>query len=156
MYQLTSKPDVVLCVETGVFIPAAHRLWDDYVEWCRAGNTPLPAPPPYSLGSPQHYQAIRASAWEWMTAWVKDRRYDSIETCCSYFNSSVPRYREEARAMVAWRDAVNQELEALVLAAPIGIETWEQVRALLPQPETFNWPGEVSLPLGTGESAVLE
>ncbi len=153
MYQLTNDPDVIRCVETGALIPRDHRDWP--AEWLQE-NAALPQEPPYALHSPQHYQAIRAAAWDWMTAWVKERRYDTIETCCSYFNSSVPRYRDEARAMVAWRDAVNQELESLVLAAPAGIETWEQVRALLPQPEAFNWPGEVSLPLGTGESAVLE
>lgn len=153
MYQLTDDPDLLKCLETGAFIPRASRDWPE--EWL-SSNSPLPAPRPYELNSPGHYQAIRTSAWAWMSAWVQARRYDTIETCCSYFNSSVPRYREEARAMVAWRDAVNQELEALVLAAPAGIETWDQVRALLPQPEAFNWPGEVSLPLGTGESAVLE
>ncbi|HHA2975140.1 TPA: hypothetical protein ACOFD8_002506 [Stenotrophomonas maltophilia] len=156
MYQLTNDPDRVICLDTMADIPRGHYLWDAYERFLAEGNTPAPVPPPYVLHSPQHYQAIRSAAWEWMTAWVRDRRYDTIETCCSYFNSSVPRYRNEARAMVAWRDAVNQELEAMVLAAPAGIETWEQVRALLPQPETFDWPGEVSLPLGTGESAVLE
>ncbi|WP_180895270.1 hypothetical protein [Stenotrophomonas maltophilia] len=156
MYRLTNEPDFVEIVATGERVPSGHRLWDEYQRWVAEGNTPLPVAPPYQLHSPQHYQAIRSAAWDWMTSWVKERRYDTIETCCSYFNSSVPRYRDEARAMVAWRDAVNQELEALVLAAPAGIETWDQVRALLPQPEAFNWPGEVSLPLGTGESAVLE
>jgi len=152
MYQMTDDPDLLKCLETGAFIPRDSRDWPE--EWL-SNNSPLPAPPPYELHSPGHYHAIRTAAWAWMSAWVQARRYDTIETCCSYFNSSVPRYRDEARAMVAWRDAVNQELEALVLAAPAGIETWDQVRALLPQPEAFNWPGEVSLPLGTGESAVL-
>ncbi|PJO53748.1 hypothetical protein CR156_17005 [Stenotrophomonas lactitubi] len=91
-----------------------------------------------------------------MTAYVVDRRYDSVETCVGYYNSGVERYRLEARAMVAWRDAVNLALEQLVTNPPAGIETWEQVQALLPQPEVFNWPSEISLPLGTGESAVLE
>ncbi|GAB2314493.1 hypothetical protein SGMN_18080 [Stenotrophomonas geniculata] len=156
MYQLTNDPDTILCTSTGALIPRGHRFWDDFESWMAAGNQPAPVPPRYILHSPEHYQAIRAAAWEWMTAWVKERRYDTIETCCSYFNSGVPRYRDEARAMVAWRDAVNQELETLVLAAPAGIETWDQVRALLSQPEAFNWPGEVSLPLDAGESAVLE
>ncbi|MFB3129125.1 hypothetical protein [Stenotrophomonas maltophilia] len=156
MYQLTNDPDQIMCLDTGTLIPRGHRLWDNYAAYLDAGNSALPVPTPYEIHSPEHYRFIRSAAWAWMTAWVVDRRYDSIESCCSYFNSSVPRYREEARAMVAWRDAVNQELEALVLAAPAGIETWDQVRALLPQPEAFNWPGEVSLPLGTGESAVLE
>ncbi|MDT3557966.1 hypothetical protein ROV95_17870 [Stenotrophomonas maltophilia group sp. msm1] len=156
MYQLTSKEDVVICVETGVFIPAEHRLWEDYKDWCRAGNTALPAAPPYSVGSPQHYEAIRSSAWDWMTAWVNERRYDTIETCVGYYNSGVERYRLEARAMVAWRDQVNQALEQLVLAPPAGVVTWDQVRPLLPQPETFGWPDEVELPLKINETAVLE
>ncbi|MBY6280328.1 MULTISPECIES: hypothetical protein [Stenotrophomonas maltophilia group] len=62
-------------------------------------------------------------------------------------HSGVERYRLEARAMVAWRDAVNQALEQLVLAPPEGIESWEQVRALLPQSETFAWPEKAELPL---------
>ncbi|MDG2508623.1 hypothetical protein P5Y74_10240 [Stenotrophomonas maltophilia] len=156
MYQLTSDSGVVIHAETGEFIPRGHRLWNDYEAWLQAGNTPLPASPPYALHSPQHYQSIRAAAWAWMTSWVQARNYDTVESCCSYFNSGVPRFRDEARAMVAWRDAVNLALEQLVLAPPAGIETWDQVRALLPQPEAFNWPGEVSLPLGAGESAVLE
>lgn len=155
MYQLTNDRDTVFCIDADCFIPKGHRLWDDYKAWLLAGNTPLPAAPIYALHSPQHYQAIRSAAWDWMTAWVKERRYDSIETCCSYFNSGVPRFRDEARAMVAWRDAVNVALEQLVLAPPAGIDTWDQVRALLPQPEAFNWPGATELPLGNDEKAVL-
>ena len=82
-----------------------------------------------------------------MRAEAVERGYDGIESCASYYNSGVARYRAEARAMVAWRDAVNQALEQLVLAPPDGIETWEQVRALLPQPETFAWPEKAELPL---------
>ncbi|KAK6697013.1 hypothetical protein SNK04_014416 [Fusarium graminearum] len=51
------------------------------------------------------------------------------------------------RAMVAWRDAVNQALEALVRDPPAHVETWEQVRVLLPQPESFAWPAAAELPL---------
>ncbi len=49
--------------------------------------------------------------------------------------------------MIAWRDAVNQRLEALALSPPVGVTTWDQVRPLLPQPEAFNWPAAVTLPL---------
>ncbi len=158
MYELTKDTGAVKCLDTGATIPVDADTWQarQYREWLDAGNIPDPEPLPYKLYSPEHFAAIRASAWAWMTSWVVERRYDSIETCCSYFNSGITRYRDEARAMVAWRDSVSQVLEQLVLAPPAGIETWEQVRALLPQPEAFNWPGEVSLPLGAGESAVLE
>lgn len=152
MYRLTEDPDALLCLATGVTIPRGSYLWP--AEWLME-NTPLPIPPPYELYSPAHFRDIREKAWEWMTSWVVERRYDSIETCVGYYNSGVERYRMEARAMVEWRDAVNLELERMVLNPPTGIETWDQVRALLPQPEAFNWPSEVSLPLATGESAVL-
>lgn len=153
MYQLTNDPDFILRVDNDSKIPRGHRLWEEYEAWVAQGNTPAPASPPYALHSPEHYQAIRSAAWEWMTAWVKERRYDNIETCVGYFNSTVARYQAEARAMVAWRDAVNLSLEQLVSAPPEGVETWEQVQALLPQPEDFAWPVEVALPLGGVESA---
>lgn len=144
MYRLTESPDVLFCLETGAFVPRGHYLWP--TEWLES-NTPLPVPPPYELHSPEHYRAIRAAAWEWMAAEVQERGYDSIETCVGYYNSGVDRYRLEARAMVAWRDAVNQALEALVKAPPAGIETWDQVRALLPQPGAYSWPTKEELPL---------
>lgn len=49
--------------------------------------------------------------------------------------------------MVARRGAVNQALEQLVLNPPEGIDTWDEVRALLPQPEAFDWPVKEELPL---------
>ncbi|KKF88323.1 hypothetical protein IMCGPPIG_01919 [Stenotrophomonas maltophilia] len=153
MYRLTKDPDILLCIETGAFIPRDHYLWP--TKWLES-NTPLPVPPPYELHSPEHYRVIRAAAWDWMAAEVHERGYDSIETCVGYYNSSVDRYRLEARAMVAWRDAVNQALEALVKAPPAGVETWEQVLVLLPQPSQFNWPSRVEFPLGVGDGPAVQ
>lgn len=147
MYRLTNDPDVLECVETNQRIPRGHGLWP--TEWLET-NQPLPVALPYALNSPQHYEAIRVAAWEWMTSVVKARRYDSIESCCSYANSGVVRYREEALAMIAWRDDINQTLEALVVNPPPELATWEQVKALLPQPEAYAWPAPAELPLDTG------
>lgn len=148
MYQLTANPDIIRCVDTGTDIPRGNYLWP--TEWL-AENTPLPVPLPYELYSPEHFRAIRDAAFAWMSGEVKARGYDDLANCASYYNSSVTRYRQEARALVAWRDAVNQKLEQLVLAPPVGIETWEQVRVLLPQPGDFSWPETVSLPLDNRE-----
>ncbi|WP_329813118.1 hypothetical protein [Stenotrophomonas sp. SMYL36] len=147
MYQLTADPTVVYCPEHQSWISEGTWLWDKYQLWLKEGNTPMPIGPGYALYSPEHFRAIRDQAFAWMRSEAVARGYDSIESCASYYNSSVSRYRLEARAMVAWRDAVNQALEQLVLAPPDGIETWEQVRALLPQPETFAWPEKAELPL---------
>lgn len=144
MYQLTNDPNTLLCLSTGAWIPRGHRDWPE--SWLEE-NEPQPVPPPFELNTPAHYRAIRDAVWAWMLAYVQDRRYDSIETCCSYYNSGVARYRNEARAMVAWRDAVSTALELLVANPPPGLATWEQVRVLLPQPESFDWPAEVELPL---------
>jgi len=153
MYRQTSDPDILFCVETDAWIPRGHRDWP--AEWL-VSNSPAPALPPYVLHSPQHYAAIREAAWKWMTAYVQERRYDSVESCCSYANSTVPRYRAEAMAMIAWRDDINQALEALVVAPPDGIETWEQVMPILPQPEHYAWPAQVELPLGVEAGVPLE
>lgn len=147
IYRLTESPDMVMRLPDNCTVSKGHRFWDEYQAWLALGNKPDPVPPPYELHSPEHYRAIRTSAWEWMSSFVRDRRYDNIETCVGYVSSSVPRYRDEARAMVAWRDAVNMALEGLVTNPPAGIETWEQVRPLLPQPGEFNWPGATELPL---------
>lgn len=146
-YKLTSNPDRVVCVDTGESIPVGHRLWEGYKAWLDEGNIPLPVPPPYEPYTPEHFKAIRGHAWEWMKQEVTARRYDSIESCCSYANSGVARYKAEALAMIAWRDDVNQMLEMLVVTRPPGLETWEQVQPLLPQPEAYAWPDVVELPL---------
>jgi hypothetical protein len=144
MYQYTDDPNVLLCLETGAWIPRGHRDWP--TEWLLS-HTPEPIPPPYLPGTPAHHRAIRDAAWAWMATVVKGRGYDSIESCCSYYNSGVARYKAEARAMVAWRDAVNTALETMVLNPPAGVDTWDEVQALLSQPEAFNWPPKVDLPL---------
>ncbi|WP_312237805.1 hypothetical protein [Stenotrophomonas sp.] len=144
MYRLTADPDCLMCMETGAYIPRGHRDWPE--EWLLT-NIPAPVPPRYELYTAAHFKAVRDAAWAWMTHEVVKRRYDSIETCCSYYNSGVPRYRAEARAMVAWRDDVNLALEQMVVSLPAGIETFADVLPLLPQPEAYPWPEAVSLPL---------
>jgi hypothetical protein len=133
-YSTTENPDVVLCNDTGMWVSRGTRQWDEYEAWLAQGNAPEPYAP-FPPHSPQHY------------AFIRGRRYDSIESCCSYATSSVARYRAEAEAMVAWRDEVNLALEAMVANPPPGVETWEQVKAVLPQPEEYSWPAAVDLPL---------
>lgn len=153
MYQLTESADLIVCLDTGTTIPRGHWMWDQYQQFLDGGSVPLPVaatgPVPHS---PEHYRAIRDAAFAWMASVVVARGYETIESCASYYNSGVERYRLEARALVAWRDDVNQTLEHLVLDPPPDVITWDQVRALLPQPEAYPWPGALELPLGA-ESA---
>lgn len=151
MYRYTADPDTLICIATTASIPRGHRDWP--TEWLLT-NTPEPIPPPYLPNTPEHHRAIRDAAWEWMDGVVKDRGYDNIESCVGYYNSGVEQYRLEARAMVAWRDAVNVKLVELVTAPPAGLTTWDQVRVLLPQPQAFPWPEAIDLPLGLDGGAV--
>lgn len=128
----------------GMIIPPDHRYWAEVDAYLKGGGKWAPDPTPTVE---QRNNAIRDAAWQWMAAVPKARGYDSIESCCSYAQSSVARYKAEALAMIAWRDAVNQRLEQLALSPPTGVTTWEQVKPLLPQPEAFAWPAAVSLPL---------
>ncbi|QFR57928.1 hypothetical protein CPT_Moby_203 [Stenotrophomonas phage Moby] len=148
MFQLTTDPDVIYNEETCQYIPRGHPLWDTYEEFVLGGGIVKPVAPRYGEYTPEHFRYIRSMTWEWMSSWVKARRYDSIESCVGYVSSSVERYKAEATCMVAWRDAVNMKLEEMVLNPPPGISTWEQVRVLLPQPESYPWPGLVDIPMG--------
>ncbi|WP_353089213.1 hypothetical protein [Stenotrophomonas sepilia] len=157
-YQRTPWGGAIQHLPTATFfLPEADiEIARRYREWLASGGEPDLPPAPYALYSPEHFRAIRDAAFAWMRAEAVERGYDSIESCASYYNSSVERYRLEARAMVAWRDAVNQALEQLVLNPPEGVVTWDQVRPLLPQQDNFDWPPEASLPLDAVERVVLE
>lgn len=140
MYQLTDQADIVKCTETGTFIPRGHWMWQGYQEWLMAGNVAQPAPFPYAVNSPEHHRMLRRQAWEWMASHIQSRGYDSIESCCSYINSSVQRFAQEAVAMVAWRDAVSLALQRMAIERTDEAQTWQKMRMLLPQPEAFEWP----------------
>jgi len=142
MYQLTEEIDTIKCLQTGAFIPRGHRLWNDYEAWCTAGNEPEPVPPLFVPGSAQFHRFIRGKAWEWMAQCARDRGYDSIESCCSYAGSAVPRYAQDAIAMIAWRDGVNLALETIESTAEENAPDWRQVQAQLPQPDAFGWSAE--------------
>lgn len=151
MYQYTNDPDVLLNLETLEWIPRSNPNWP--TNWL-IFNTPASVPPPFELYSPEHYKAIQTAAWNWMAEFVQARRYDSVENCCSYFNSSIALKQGEARAMVAWRDAVSVALESLIQNPPPGLTQWEQIKAILPQPESFNWPSKLELPMKEPEGPI--
>lgn len=146
MYQLTGNPDIVRCTDSSTFIPRGHRSWALYEEWVAAGNTAVAAESLLSMTSERRHQLLRSLAWEWMMPYALRLGHDSIENCCSYINSTVPRYAQNAAAMIAWRDAVSVALEELAEDWPAGVETWEQVRTALPQPHMFDWSKQEHTP----------
>lgn len=70
---------------------------------------------------------------------VQTRKYNSIVSCASYATSNHPKYGPEARAAVAWRDAVWDYCEQLitnVLSGQIPMPTDAELIAGLPK---LNW-----------------
>ncbi|HEL5402821.1 TPA: hypothetical protein UOJ25_002958 [Stenotrophomonas maltophilia] len=146
MYQLTSNPDIVRCTTSSTFIPNGHRMWAIYEAWVASGNTALPVESLQEMASEERHQLLRSLAREWMASHTRRLGHDSVESCCSYINSGVPRYAQSARAMIAWRDAVSIALDEISADWPAGMQTWEQVRTALPQPHTFDWPKQEHTP----------
>jgi hypothetical protein len=71
---------------------------------------------------------------------ARTRGYDGILSLCSYAASAHPKFAAEARAGVAWRDAVwakGYEIQAAVLAGTRPMPTIAEVMAELP---ALEWP----------------
>jgi len=135
MYQLTDNEDCILNVATGTQIPRGHWMWEEYDAWLAQGNTPDPMPTPaFDL-----HEHVRKCAYAWMDDVVQGKDYDNIYTCASYATSTIPEFKADADALVAWRDAVVLRLYQLRDEPPQGVDSWEEVKPLLPQPEAFGW-----------------
>ena len=70
---------------------------------------------------------------------AQTRGYDSIFTLCSYVNSTNDKFASEAKAGVAWRDAVwakCYEIEAQVDAGTIPAPSLEELLKMMP---SINW-----------------
>jgi len=144
-YRLSAFPDAVEYKGgTGVFIGTPE--WDTYLAWIDAGNEPDPYLPPGQIESPtfaDYVVAFTAGLQAWMEATAHTNAYDSVLSCVSYKDSGVAQFAQDAAAMVAWRDALwrwaSQWQGGYNGQLPSPIPTLEEVIALAPQPEAFNW-----------------
>jgi predicted acylesterase/phospholipase RssA len=153
MYKLTQDPNVVIDTDTNLYIPQGHPLWDVYEQWVADGGIPQPLPVPTI---DEVAAALTIAVQGWMDAKAQDNGYTDIATCCTYVNSGVVKWKADAQAALAWRDAVWQaayDWEVAARAAPPAVfPTAATVIASLPQPEAFNWqehaPGQSSAASG--------
>lgn len=73
---------------------------------------------------------------------ARERKYDNINSLCTYATSKREHYRREAQAAVDWRDDVwdySKELLGKVLAGLAPIPTLQQVLDGMPK---FVWPDQ--------------
>lgn len=101
---------------------------------------------PASFYAPK-FEAVVASAisgvQRWLDSTAQQNGYDGAVSCASYANSGVARYKADAAAMIAWRDAVwvaaNAWRNSLGGQMPSPVPTMEQIIAQLPKPQAFGW-----------------
>jgi len=95
---------------------------------------------PAEVLAPDQVAETKTQISAWLDRVVQARGYDNIVSCASYAASTNEQFRTEAAAAIAWRDAVYAMGYEILANTPAGVETPEDVMALLPRPEAFGWP----------------
>ena len=68
----------------------------------------------------QQLATLQAGVQQWLDSTAKANGYDSIASCCSYYNSGVVQWAADAKAATAWRDAVWQACYAQSAAISVN------------------------------------
>lgn len=109
--------------------------------------TPLPPPPPTPTVAPppptaaqllaQEIAAGEAAAQTLLNTGARSWGYDSLLSAASYVTSQVPQFAADAKALIAWRDALWPAAYAIETAVQAGTQTMPATAAafvaLLPQ-----------------------
>jgi len=97
----------------------------------------------FAATSAELISALKVSVQQWLDTTARASGYDSLASCASYINSSVTQWAADAKAAIAWRDAVWQACFAQWSAAQSAtspvIPTAAALIAELPQPATYGW-----------------
>jgi len=79
----------------------------------------------------------------WLDGTAKAKGYDTALSCATYQTSANATFAAEAKAMIAWRDAVwgacytdLAAIQAGTMAMPVSPQAFI---TSLPQPVTFGW-----------------
>lgn len=79
---------------------------------------------------------LAEAAQQFMDNAVQQRNYDNIQSVCTYVTSTNPKFKAEAEACVAWRDAVWTRCYAIMddcMAGKRTIPTPDELIAELPE-----------------------
>lgn len=98
-----------------LFKPYTNQQYIDFIAWCNNNNCSyndngdslesveiIQEPPTIEEIKQQLINTVQNH----MDTTARTRDYDSIASACSYYNSSVPKFKAEAEACTLWRDAV--------------------------------------------------
>lgn len=138
MYQLTDTTNICRLTD-GASIPAdpANGDYAHYLQWCEAGNAPLPAdPPPVET----IIAAVTAAVQQRLDDFARTHNYDGILSACTYATSTVPKFAAEGQYAVEARDqtwATCYQIMGEVMQGLRPMPSLDQVMGELPDLE---WP----------------
>jgi len=144
------EPDVYLipagAVETAppAVPPGQCAVWSSTTEsW---SLQPIPTPEAPVIPTPtfaQQVAALEVAVQAWLDTTAQGNGYADMASCITYINSGVAQWAADAKAAIAWRDAVWQACYSQFTAAqgaPLpAVPTSTALIAALPQPATFGW-----------------
>lgn len=129
MYAVIMNPFSFRCVESDWPLNAGEQLMD---------TLPDVQPTIAEIAS-QITQAVQ----QWLDQTAQANGYDDINSCVSYASSSVAQWATDAKAALAWRDAVwtacfsmQQSIES---SPPSTLPSAADVISLLPQASSYGW-----------------
>lgn len=142
-YQLLQKG--VRDLDLGADVPPdqSSAAWQEYRQWLKAGNTPLPiaVPVPVPPTADEVRAMITLATQARLDDFARTRNYDGILSACSYDSSAVPQFAAEGACCVTGRDATWAALYAVLAEVLAGTrpmpESFADVETLLP---ALEWP----------------
>ncbi len=76
----------------------------------------------------------------YMDRTVQERGYDNILSACSYAVSTIPRFRDEGLAAVAWRDSIWTACYAGLEEIQAGTRSIPSIPELILELPKISWP----------------
>lgn len=136
MYQQTGDPNVIQDLDTGAFIPRGSSHWPSDPSVIQ----PL-QPPTVSDIVARFLPQLQA----WIDGIAKQNGYDTALSCISYVGSSVTQWDTDAKAMLAYRDALwtwaygQQATLAAMTPAALAALTVDDIIAQAPKASDSGW-----------------
>lgn len=128
----------------GMGIPKdeGNRDYQDFLVWIAEGNVALlPAPPTVEDIVVRFLPQLQA----WIDGIAKQNGYDTALSCISYVGSSVAQWDADAKAMLAYRDALwtwaysQQATLAAMTSEALAALTVEEIIAQAPTAAASGW-----------------
>lgn len=118
----------------------SYRCISDAKEAVSGEEVVAAIPASFFIPTPEERnEDIRLGIGLWMDSVVQGNGYDNIVSCASYANSATPKFKSEALAAIAWRDAVWAECYTLLANPPAGVDSLEKVIPFLPKASQYGW-----------------